>query len=176
MPKILPNIKETILKNADARLKAEGYEGLKMRALAKDCNIAVGTLYNYFDGVDSIIAEITMADWRKMLSDMEKAASGCEDLTTGMRELCKCLQGFAEKYRPVWNQYSNKSTAGSYIGKYHGFIRAQLAERIELVLETCKKESMKPLSAVLAETVLACLVHEDMGFEQIELLVSHLAP
>jgi len=53
MPKILENVEEKIIEEAEGILLNEGYSALSLRKLAKKSHIAVGTIYNYFKDKNS---------------------------------------------------------------------------------------------------------------------------
>ena len=48
MPKIIENPEENILSAARRLVAEQGYAAVTMRAIAKECGIAVGTFYNYY--------------------------------------------------------------------------------------------------------------------------------
>ncbi|MGL4569882.1 MAG: TetR/AcrR family transcriptional regulator [Clostridium sp.] len=72
MPKILENPREKILIEAKVILKENGYEALSMRKLAKNCDIGIGTVYNYFKNKYSIATEIVRLDWSTAINDLDK--------------------------------------------------------------------------------------------------------
>ena len=67
MPKLLPNIKEDLLQKAKYILCRDGYNQLNMRSLAKECNIGIGTFYNYFATKDDLVKEILKEDWNSVI-------------------------------------------------------------------------------------------------------------
>lgn len=63
------------LEAAKKRLLSDGYGSFSVRKIAGDCEIAVGTLYNYFQNKDMLIAYVMMEDWETALHRMEE--EGC---------------------------------------------------------------------------------------------------
>ena len=55
MPKLLPNLRQTLIEKAIELSRTGGLSGLKLRDLARECNIALGTLYNYYPTKDSLV-------------------------------------------------------------------------------------------------------------------------
>ena len=49
MPKIIDEAREKILSAAKHTLLGQGYSVLSLRGVARQCGIAVGTIYNYFE-------------------------------------------------------------------------------------------------------------------------------
>lgn len=56
MPKIIDEAEKKLLAQARQQLFAAGYGGLSVRQLAKECGMAVGTVYNYFKDKDTLVA------------------------------------------------------------------------------------------------------------------------
>lgn len=65
MPKIIPNIRENIIKSAHRQLNEGGYARLSLREIAKDCNIALGTTYHYFQNKQDLAIAVLNDDWEK---------------------------------------------------------------------------------------------------------------
>lgn len=172
MPKIIPDLKERIVERARKMLMAEGYRAFSMRALARQCDIAPGTLYNYFPGKDALIACVTMEDWDACLGRM--AAISGMPFSQGLAKLGRLLSEFTDQYRMVWEQYG--SSVASYTAKYHRTVRKQLSDPIREVLRRGGAEALLPLADVLAETMLACALNTDLGAEQFDLLASSWTP
>lgn len=63
MAKIIDNPKETIISATKDIIETDGIHKLNMRAIAKKCNIALGTIYNYFPTKVDIIIEIIENFW-----------------------------------------------------------------------------------------------------------------
>jgi AcrR family transcriptional regulator len=98
--------KEEILDVAYARAREEGLGALSIRAVARDCGVAVGTLYNYFPDKASLVSAIVLKFWgyvvdacgveprpdeclidycRRLSADLERALAGFQ--TSWLREI-----------------------------------------------------------------------------------------
>lgn len=64
MPKVIKNLEETVYNNASTLFFEKGYEGVDMKAIAKKCNIAVGTLYNYYANKEELFIYILKKSWQ----------------------------------------------------------------------------------------------------------------
>lgn len=64
MPKIINNLEENILSAARRLVAEQGYAAVTMRAIAKECGIAVGTFYNYYPSKDAMLAACLLHDWQ----------------------------------------------------------------------------------------------------------------
>ena len=63
MPKIIENIREALLVEAKRQIAERGYQNTTIRSVAKECGVAVGTVYNYFKSKDMLIASFILEDW-----------------------------------------------------------------------------------------------------------------
>ena len=68
MPKIIDNLEENILSAARRLVAEHGYAAVTMRAVAKECGIAVGTFYNYYPSKDAMLAACLLHDWQAALA------------------------------------------------------------------------------------------------------------
>lgn len=110
MPKIIKDIENKIFSEATDIFSQKGYIETDMKAIAKSCDIAVGTLYNYYPNKKSLYMAVFLKSWDETLeklkniskkeSDNELALKGFlqifyEDtiarngLGKDVRELCK---------------------------------------------------------------------------------------
>ncbi len=72
MPKILPdNIKEQILTTTRRLVIECGYSKVAIRDIARECGIATGTFYNYFQSKQEILSALLSDDWDKMQRSMK---------------------------------------------------------------------------------------------------------
>ena len=71
MPKYLGNVKEKIINTTRIMLEANGYDKLNIRDIAANCNIGIGTFYNYFKSKNEILSEIIRKEWEKTLKSID---------------------------------------------------------------------------------------------------------
>ncbi len=102
MPKVIENITETILQTARNTLLSDGYDNLSLRMVAKQCNIAVGTIYNYFPSKLSLIVAIMLEDWKEQTVKMRRACAHAESAEAGIKSIFLYLREFALIYQDVW--------------------------------------------------------------------------
>ena len=173
MPKLIHNLRERVLASAREILASDGYRALSMRALARRCDVAPGTLYNYFASKEELVATIMLEDWQDALSRMDEVARGSASLTEGLVGLCRALDAFTGSYRGLWEQYDGAS-ATSYVTRYHRTLREQIAGPVRTVVGGAGREDLAPLADVLAEALLACSVNADLGPDHMAMLASAL--
>lgn len=66
------NTKLHIIQEADNLFKEFNYEDVDMRKIAKNSNVAVGTLYNYFKGKEDLYISILKESWKGTFESLEK--------------------------------------------------------------------------------------------------------
>lgn len=71
MPKIIKNLQEKIFESAKELFYKDGYEGVDMKAIAKKCGIAVGTLYNYYPNKDALYIEVFEKSWQSTFDKLK---------------------------------------------------------------------------------------------------------
>lgn len=90
--------KAEILDVAYARAQQDGLSGLSIRSVARECGVAVGTLYNYFPDKASLVSAIVLRFWGLVSKSCEgnfvageSALDCCRALFTKLKAL---LSGF----------------------------------------------------------------------------------
>lgn len=71
MPKIIHNIEQRIYDAALELFSDKGYDGVEMKAIAKEVGIAVGTLYNYYPNKRSLFINIFNESWSRTFNRLE---------------------------------------------------------------------------------------------------------
>lgn len=174
MPKILQDIKEQMLTNAENILKNDGYSALSIRRIASECKVASGTVYNYFKSKDDLIANIMMKDWEVVINELNSISKKSHDLTDGFRIMYKALTNFISKYSDIWKQYSDNGGNGSVIFIHHYELRKQISTSISKMIENSKKSDLLPLSDLLAETLLSATLQKDIDEDTFIFMITKL--
>ena len=130
MPKIIEGLREKILATSREMLLGTGYEALTIRAVAKCCGVAVGTVYNYFPSKDVLIASIMLDDWRQVLNRMRQETGNAASISVGLKSIFDGLMAFSATYRKAWSQYTATGGALSALQERHGMLLDQLSGMI----------------------------------------------
>lgn len=75
MPKIIKNLKETIFDVSTELFLDHGYDNVDMKMIANNCNIAVGTLYNYYKNKKELYMSIIEESWNKTFLKLKDLSS-----------------------------------------------------------------------------------------------------
>lgn len=102
--------KEQILDAAmDIAIK-EGVDQLSIRKLAKACQIAVGSMYNYYPDKETLVLEVAEVFWDRLLKDQEKLYRRGMDFTTFLEQYYSFLSGRLAHYDTSWLTTMNGRT------------------------------------------------------------------
>ncbi len=157
MPKNIENVKEKILKSAEDLLLKKGLKTFTLRAVAEECHIAVGTIYNYFSSKDMILAEIMLADW---IETVHKTKAHCDNADTVEQALEAAfvqVSVFTQKFSPIWAEYAAPVSFGKENFDRHKMLVTQLADCLSLPCRKAGRFVGEEERIFLAENLLICL-------------------
>lgn len=96
--------REKILDKAYERACADGLAALDTRSVARECGVAVGTIYNYFPDMAALRTEVMQRFWAEALADVGQRAreSHGEGALAYCRHLMEALSRSMEGFRATW--------------------------------------------------------------------------
>ncbi len=95
--------KDEILDVAYARAQQDGLGSLSIRSVARECGVAVGTLYNYFPDKASLVSAIVLKFWRKAVEAcVLEPASEDESVIDYCRRLGSSMEHFLAGFKTNW--------------------------------------------------------------------------
>ncbi len=97
--------KETILRESRDIVAKEGLNALSIRKLAKNSNVAVGTIYNYFSSKDELMISTIESVWEDILS-LDQARLDTDNFIEYLSNIFKDLSLGIEKYPNFFNIHS----------------------------------------------------------------------
>ena len=153
MPKIIPNLRENILKESKKILKTEGYDKLTVRRVAEQCSVAVGTVYNYYPSKEILTAGVMLDDWMKILEQMRKKVGESASPMEGLEGIYAALLSFIGEYSGIWDEYRARGGRADSPYRHHVLVE-QITEVIRTLLERFGKSDNGRLPGFLAENLL----------------------
>lgn len=154
MPKIIENLNDRILDVAEARLKKDGYEKLTVRGIATDCDIAIGTMYNYYSSKEMLVGSLIFRDWRSVMVQMELCARRAVSVHEGIASISNLMTEFAGRFSPIWKDYHfSKSSSFSFEDRHMVLVQELSQTLCKLFTRFTCKDSDK-LSQIFAEVIL----------------------
>ncbi|MBQ4382556.1 MAG: TetR/AcrR family transcriptional regulator [Oscillospiraceae bacterium] len=154
MPKLIPELRERLVRSARERLLSSRVHDITVRDVAADCSTAVGTVYNYFPSKDYLIAAVMLEDWFEAVESMKKGARAAGTVEEGFRSMDAALRAFVDRYSPAWKRYSNHNGAVNRISEHHRDLVAAISGCVEELLDRFGRQVSPAALEVLSEIVL----------------------
>ena len=102
LSRVIENPKQLILGQAKEILYHQGYHKLSMRALSKACDIALGTIYNYYPTKKDLVVEMMTDYWQNYLDSVREIVNSETDIYLKLNNVFKELEGFIKSFRLYW--------------------------------------------------------------------------
>ena len=164
MPKIIFNVKEQLLTEAKKQVAKNGYAATTMRSVAGACGFAVGTMYNYFDSKEMLIATFVAEEWNTRLEEMATLPADCpKTLFFGIYDT---LTSFIKNNEKLFSDSDAAKILHKSFHTRHKMLRDQLAS---FILPICLKRELELpeyTAAFVAETIISSAVNSS-DFEKI---------
>ncbi|MCF0136396.1 MAG: TetR/AcrR family transcriptional regulator [Lachnospiraceae bacterium] len=167
MPKIILNLREQIISTGRVILQEEGYKALNMRRIADECQIAVGTVYNYFSSKEILSASVMLTDWQEYLEDARKQVEiiDIEDPAEGLEILFLKIRAFSNQYHSAWVEYGVMPQGYS---ERHVKLVSQLGELVQMIVKKCGIKPEPEPYMFMAEVLLTATYRPDVKFENLK--------
>lgn len=171
MPKIIENLRDRLLDEAINQINNNGYGKTTVRSIAKACGVGVGTVYNYFESKDMLIATFMLDDWKKCIDGIAK--DGSLDPETLLRSIYNALQGYIKKYDKLFNDSDAVVAFSMAFSDKHNLLRSQISALIFDMCAQFDRENKGFLADFVAEALITWTVAEK-PFEDIYGILSKL--
>lgn len=102
MSRIIENPHQLILDTARKILFDKGYSELSMRNVAKECGIAIGTIYNYFPTKRDLVVDMMSVYWREYFIVLEKLIKDDSSFFPKLQNIFKELEACIKTFKEVW--------------------------------------------------------------------------
>ncbi len=170
--------KVEILEVAGEIIKEKGVKACSMRALAKEANVAVGTLYNYFPSNQVLLEELFVASWQKTIERLEEISLETE-IEIQIRDFYRILKDEIKARKGLGRELNS---INAFVGKI-GESKVQIHGRIEKIIfgfikksegkKNCSEEQLMITSRwIFLATMDSILLGRGEDEEIIEMLIS----
>ncbi len=167
MPKIIKNPEDRILQAARNRLLDKDLSSFSLRGIAADCGIAVGTIYNYFNDKESLMAAVMIQDWKDALEATRKELTQTQSLQEGLLHICRGIRNFCLRYQKVWSSYPTGGEFSMRYRKRHELLLSQITEMIKGLYERFDAPCEEHRITLFAELIIAGAQHPEIREEEI---------
>ena len=127
MPKIIENLEQKLIEEAQKQIEQSGYGSLTIRSVAKACGVGVGTVYNYFPSKDGLLAAYLLRDWQECISVINSASRQSDSPEPVIRSIFDQLLFYATRHRAIFRDEAAAATFAGSFSRYHGLLRSHLA-------------------------------------------------
>ena len=162
VPKIIEDLENRILLAARRLLLEEDLSSFSARRIAEDCGIAVGTIYNYYRDLDSLLGAVMARDWIEALESAEASLLQAESFEAGARCLYGAIRRFSSVYERVWQSYPTGEGFGVRYRKRHPLLLGQIEERLRLLSDRFGKTPPPGELTLLSELIIAAGQHPEV--------------
>lgn len=155
MPKKLDSIREKAIAETRKVLEEQGYGGLAMRDIARKCEVAVGTMYNYFSSKEYLTGCVVLEDWKKVYEEMISAAAGADTIHQGLRGIYELMFAFVLEHQYLTSFDGRDSKTPYDFHERHLVLLKQIEALLEMLQKRfgCRVEAS--IQTFLAECILA---------------------
>lgn len=128
--------KEEILAASREIVSQEGLQALNMRAVAKKCGVALGSLYNYFPSKDELVLAAIESVWRDIFH-MDSRCGAALQFPDYVKEIYQNVQNGAVEYPNFFTAHSlsfaseGKGRAKNTMDRYLAHMKAGMAESLQ---------------------------------------------
>ncbi len=173
MPKIIPELRERFVVAARQRVLEGEDHDVTIRQVARDCETAVGTVYNYFPSKEALITAVMLEDWQACCADMEADARGQQTALAALEAITVVLRRFTARYAPTWRHYASAKGSVGELGLRHRQVIEAISGPVGHALDRFGACFDENLPEVLSELVLLASRSDD-GFRRIEPVLEKL--
>ena len=165
MPKIIENARDQLLAEAKRQIIENGYAATTVRSVAGALGIGVGTVYNYFESKEMLIATFVFEDWKRYLAYMSGLPT--DDSYKLLNGIYGALQSFAKENEALFSDPDASRTVSAGISARHKILREQISE---FVLPVC----YEAFDAEFVSEALICWSMDGKKFDTVYPLIKKL--
>lgn len=173
MPKIIENLREKLLLEARRQVMEDGYSTMTIRSVAKACGVGVGTVYNYFESKDMLVASFMLTDWMQCMSNINEFCEVEGNPQAVLQCLYNELKKFIDRYQVLFKDTNAGNSFSAAVSGRHVLLRNQIAAPLMQICEKQSKAEPKFLAEFVAESMLTWTV-ANRDFEEISQVLLQL--
>lgn len=179
------NIKETILKEAMNIAHSEGLSKISMRKIANRCDIALGTIYNYYPTKADIVLDLVEGFWMTCFKDFNKLCSEELDFFEQIEQIyfhilsyLKRFEGHCLEYLnglPSINKDEGKKREAEFMNKIVDvFSKLYLTHKSEFNTDVIEKFNEVDIARFILDNVIAMLKRFEEDYSLFDLTLKKL--
>lgn len=155
MPKKLDNIREKAIAETRKVLEEQGYEMLAMRDIAKKCEVAVGTMYNYFPSKEYLTGCVVLEDWTAAYERMTVVVAAADTIGHGIRDIYELMHKFTTEHHYLTSFNSSEAKTPYDFRERHLVLLKQIEALLQMLQKRFGYSVEDSITTFLAESILA---------------------
>jgi len=144
-------VDERILAAARKLFLKNGFEETDMKAIAKEAEIAVGTIYNYYESKAALYERIISDNWEKTKEQLQIISQTIDQPDLRFKTLITTFYEFFEVQKQLMNELHNSST--EKCGKFKEMTEKHKAVRIILTDSLQGKQDAERLADTIISVI-----------------------
>lgn len=160
MPKIIPDVRNRILKSARKQLIESGFNGLSLRGVATECGIAVGTTYNYFSSKSELANVVMENDWKDVIAHTGTKKGEVSTAAEGVTAIYHAIHEFINQYSTVIDQERSSSASLKTVRAGYPKLTSQIKDVLNDTLESFGYHETESCLMLEAELIIAASLSE----------------
>lgn len=176
--------KQQLLNAAFAIAEETGLSGLSIRKVAQACDVAVGTVYNFYPTKSDLVNDVVAKFWREAMANRLPSAAAQGDFMGFCAELAQEVSGALEQFRSGWlaevSALDAQDLASAHAREEACFAHVREALGMALAADnTVERERLQgplapeALCRFVWDSMLASLRQGDTGCETLFALLKH---
>ena len=154
MPKIIENIRAKLLDEARRQIEERGYKETTVRSVASALSIGLGTLYNYFESKDMLVASFMLEDWTKVMSEIRRYLESDDSPLQKLKSIYDGLLNYARSHEKIFRDTSARKTFAYSTEERHPILLGQISAMVLPILEGSDVEDKHLLADFISESML----------------------
>lgn len=154
MPKIIVNIRAKLLEEARKQIEERGYKETTVRSVAGALSIGLGTLYNYFESKDMLVASLMLEDWTEIIGKIRQNLDSESDNAEKLRFIYEGLLEFYKKHESIFKDPSARRTFSHSTEERHPLLIRQISAMILPIISASDIEDKVLLADFVSESML----------------------
>ena len=154
MPKIIENIRAKLLDEARRQIEERGYKETTVRSVASALSIGLGTLYNYFESKDMLVASLMLEDWTKVMSEIRHYLESDDSPLQKLKSIYDGLLNYARSHEKIFSDTSARKTFAYSTEERHPILLGQISAMVLPILEGSDAEDKHLLADFISESML----------------------
>ncbi len=154
MPKKIENVRARLLEEARQQIEERGYKETTVRSVAGALSLGLGTLYNYFESKDMLVASFMLEDWLAVLEKIKQRLDSDAIPSEKLRFIYDGLCQFYDGHRKLFDDSGAKKTFSHAMSERHPILLSQISELVRPVLENSEVENRDILADFISESIL----------------------